>query len=373
MHKIWLAQLMLLLLLTCSLTACGQPNVGEEQKGSVNADNTENTDISNDEQSEEDILAACEGTMITQTIENSAGSVISIDAQVDVDGISRVSRYRYVPQVYTEEFRKSLLKKEFPAETWDVNEAAVYNEEKSAWEFMTPREEHWMYRVSDAFPPGEQVWTYERVDIELDYTEDCLVTHMPTETVFVVEYEKFMEITANGTPAEIAQFGQYIIAEGAETDNYSCSYIHICETEGGRPYVRAVYKQNLDGMPVTVWHNFSTATTDVSPFPVKAWGAFFTAEEIGLYKPILSVEEAVTAMQEQIDSVQIEEAQIYVKKITLEYLSVLSAEGEAEIVPVWRFWPEENDEERSVMCERILAINAVSGELIWEKRGAFTE
>lgn len=39
----------IVLLLTCSLTACGQPNAGEEQKGSVNAEKTENIYLSQPE------------------------------------------------------------------------------------------------------------------------------------------------------------------------------------------------------------------------------------------------------------------------------------------------------------------------------------
>lgn len=48
---------------------------------------------------------------------------------------------------------------------------------------------------------------------------------------------------------------------------------------------------------------------------------------------------------------------------------MISSEGTPEIVPVWRFWPGAEEAERCLMFERILAVNAISGEVIWEKRG----
>lgn len=97
-------------------------------------------------------------------------------------------------------------------------------------------------------------------------------------------------------------------------------------------------------------------------------------EEIGLDKPILSVEEALIAMERQIDSIQIqEEMPISISKISLEYLAVMSSEGEPYIVPVWRFLLGNDEMERKLMDEEILAVNAVSGELIWEERGDISQ
>ena len=61
-------------------------------------------------------------------------------------------------------------------------------------------------------------------------------------------------------------------------------------------------------------------------------------EEIRLDEPILSVDEAIAVFQGQIDSVSVQEEQLLFAKIGLEYLSVISSEGELLIVLVWRFW-----------------------------------
>ena len=118
-----------------------------------------------------EFLAACAGMTITQTIESAAGRRISIDAQVDVEGVSRMSRYRYIPLEFTDERRRALLKRRFPAEDWDVNEAAMYNEKTDAWEIVTPRGESWVCQVRDSQILGEQIINIERIDIALDYAE----------------------------------------------------------------------------------------------------------------------------------------------------------------------------------------------------------
>ena len=120
---------------------------------------------------------------------------------------------------------------------------------------------------------------------------------------------------------------------------------------------------------MTALHDFTTITAEHDVYPTRGWGSLFSMEEIGLNKPILTPEEAAAAVQEHIDSVQIQDIQMYVTKISLEYLVV----GASEIVPVWRFWIGNDEMERIMTCEQILAINAVNGELIWENRGAFTE
>lgn len=381
--KLKLYKMALFMLLPLLLTACAQQEISEEQnfpssivEGRTNVEKPENSsDIQQDvsvDTSNQDILTACAGTTVTQTIETSAGGVISIDAQVDVDGISRVSCYRYIPQQFTEESRKALFKRMFPAESWDVNDAATYNEEEDVWEIATPLGESWVCQVRDSQILGEQIINIERVDLALDYEAESEVSPIRLSNTPDEDKLLLMDII-NSNPSEMEQIGQVIIASVTEESIYSCNYIHICGEDGGLAYAKAVFKQTVDGMPVTAWHNFSTATSNVSHFPVKVWGSFYSMEEIGLTETILTPTEAVAAMQEQIDSIKMQETQMCITKISLEYLAVISSEGELEIVPIWRFWPGNDEMERNRMCEQIFAVDAVSGELIWENREVFAE
>lgn len=375
-----MARFMLLPLL---LTACAQQEISEEQnnpssivESSTNVEKPENSPGAQQDvpagNSNQDILTACAGMTITQTIESAAGRRISIDAQVDVDGVSRVSHYKYIPQQFTEEKRKALLKQKFPAEDWDVNEAAMYNEKADAWEIVTPRGESWVCQVRDSPILGEQIINIERIDIALDYAEVSDVSPIRLYNTPDADKRLLVEII-NSKTSEIEQIGQIITSSITEEIIYFCNYIYICGEDGGHPYAKAVFKRTVDGMPVTAWHNFSTATSKESHFPMKVWGSFYSMEEIGLTETILTPTEAVAAMQEQIDFIQIQETQMCITKISLEYLAVISSKGELEIVPIWRFWMGNDEMERNMMCEQIFAVNAVSGELIWENRGVFTE
>ncbi len=377
-----------LMLLSLFLTACAQQQeINEEQDASLgtaeSSTNVQKPEDSPDAQQDasvdilnQDILAACAGTTVEQTIKSSSGGAISIDAQIDVDGISRVSSYRYIPMQFTEDGRKALLKKWFRAESWDVNEAAVYNAKEEKWEFTTPLGKDCIYQVIRSENSEEQILNVEVVSAGLDYTGENIISSVRVTPEFIDIAEEILlvqEVTTGRTPAEIQQIGQTIIQTVAGMDAYSCSYMHVCEESGGHRYVKAVFKQTVDGMPVTAWHDFTTVTTEHDVYPTRGWGSLFSMEEIGLDKPILTLEEAAAAIQERIDSVQIQETQMYVTKISLEYLAVVSSEGALEIVPVWRFWPGIDELEKNKMCEQIFAVNAVNGELIWENRGAFTE
>lgn len=316
------------------------------------------------------------GETIKQVIEGADGRKIFIDAQVFADGINQVSCYKYVPEPFTEECREDLLKAMHPAETWDVIDAAEYNPEKDVWEFVTPRGNSWVYQVIRSEAPAEDILNHRETatDIYSDIkqvfpivVQDDAMTVMDEYT-----YTTLLKVT-DISPAEIEQHGLYDIGAIDKNGTYSCDMIHVCETDDGQFFIKAVFRKIIDGMPVTAWHDFITVTGKDSLSPVKIRGSFYSEKRIGLDKPILSINEAITAMQEQFDMIPVQEETLFVTKISLEYLSVVSPEGDLLIVPVWRFWAGEDEKERSLRGEEMIAINAISGELIWESRKAFAE
>ncbi len=316
------------------------------------------------------------GETIKQVIEGADGRKIFIDAQVFADGINQVSCYKYVPEPFTEECREDLLKAMHPAETWDVIDAAEYNPEKDVWEFVTPRGNSWVYQVIRSEAPTEDILNHRETatDIYSDIkqvfpivVQDDAMTVMDEYT-----YTTLLKVT-DISPAEIEQHGLYDIGAIDKNGTYSCDMIHVCETDDGQFFIKAVFRKIIDGMPVTAWHDFITVTGKDSLSPVKIRGSFYSEERIGLDKPILSINEAITVMQEQFDMIPVQEETLFVTKISLEYLSVVSPEGDLLIVPVWRFWAGEDEKERSLRGEEMIAINAISGELIWESRKAFAE
>ena len=58
-----------------------------------------------------------------------------------------------------------------------------------------------------------------------------------------------------------------------------------------------------------------------------------------------------------------------ISEITLEYVAIISDDGRILITPVWRFLLGKDEDERNFLRQKILGIDAVTGELIWEERG----
>ena len=150
--------------------------------------------------------------------------------------------------------------------------------------------------------------------------------------------------------------------------NYVADCVQGYGNNGRRPYYKIVFRYTLDGMPVSGYNDLTFLFDNNGIEMVK--GSLFSVKEIGLTKNILSPDEAVERLQEQADFLIFEdENQIMVSKVTLEYIVINSPEGKMLITPVWRFWLGNDEDERNFLCHKILAIDALTGELIWDERG----
>lgn len=370
----------------CLLTACTQTETDTEtihnstdatgsnlNDGSTKHNGSSETDFAGG--TVQDVLDASAGMVITGTIDIADGKSISIDAEINVDGINRVSCYKYISQPVTDEFREVLLQRMHRAETWDVMIAAEFDAEDNAWKFVTPRGEQWAYRVSDSSVPAEQVFIHSRVDVEFDDSEDnFLIAALGFHNELYPGDPLVEEATGHIQVDVVGTFEELVNETLMPAGNYSCSYLYIYGKENEQLFAKAVLKRVIDGMPVTVWNNISAVNITGSIYPQKIWGSFFSVEDIGLNQNILTPEEAVEVVKNQMAQVEIPDGMPpTVSLITLEYLSVISEDGEPYITPVWRFWLGNDEMERSQMIETIFAVDATSGQLIWEMRGSFQD
>lgn len=132
--------------------------------------------------------------------------------------------------------------------------------------------------------------------------------------------------------------------------------------------INAASERMLDGMPVTAYNDL-VFLFDYNGIE-KVSGSLFSVNETGLEKTLLSPEEAVGKLQEQATFLDFKgESRVAVTEITLEYVVVMSLDGKILVTPVWRFLLGENEDERNFQRQKILGIDAVTGELIWEERG----
>ena len=382
MHKKRIA--ITLLMIICFLTACAQTPNSEERNGVMvaaggdsyhdNQENKEETENSPsvveateggltesiDNSVEEEILkilVGCADVKIERTINAPGGSMLFIDADVNVDGIERVSQYEYELADITEEKREALFESVFS----ELAETAVYDELNDVWTLDIDPEirNYFLYQINHSNGgttiPGEQIIVLENRYYNLYPFEDNRLASLSDSKV-------------NITLDEVTAICGQVLESITDTDDYVVDYVQAYGNNGRRPYYKIVFKRILDGMPVTAYNNFIFLYDNNGI--ERLTGSLFSTKEIGLEETILLPEEAVNRLKEQAAFLNFDgESQVTVSKITLEYVVTITPAGKILTTPVWRFWLGVDEDERCFFGHKILGIDAITGELIWEERG----
>lgn len=374
MHRKYM---IIIVIISCFLVSCAQkPNVGErngvraatsehEDTEEVQQQNTneiitnipESISANSVTQRNLDIFANYEGTKIERVIDVLNKESLFIDAVIDVDGINRVSQYEYLTKDITEEVRANLFQSVF----LDAADEAEYDELNDVWTLDIDPDirNYFLYQVSysngGTTVSGEQIIILENRYYDLYPFEDNRLSAVSDSKVGV------------SIDAAIGICKRTVNAI-TNADNYVADCVQGYGNNGRRPYYKIVFRYTLDGMPVSGYNDLTFLFDNNGIEMVK--GSLFSVKEIGLTKNILSPDEAVERLQEQADFLIFEdESQIMVSKVTLEYIVINSPEGKMLITPVWRFWLGNDEDERNFLCHKILAIDALTGELIWDERG----
>ena len=369
--------MIIIVIISCFLVSCAQKsNVGEpngvraatsehEDTEEVQQQNTneiitnipESISANSVTQRNLDIFANYEGTKIERVIDVLNKESLFIDAVIDVDGINRVSQYEYLTKDITEEVRANLFQSVF----LDAADEAEYDELNDVWTLDIDPDirNYFLYQVSysngGTTVSGEQIIILENRYYDLYPFEDNRLSAVSDSKVDV------------SIDAAIGICKRTVNAI-TNADNYVADCVQGYGNNGRRPYYKIVFRYTLDGMPVLGYNDLTFLFDNNGIEMVK--GSLFSVKEIGLTKNILSPDEAVERLQEQADFLIFEdESQIMVSKVTLEYIVINSPEGKMLITPVWRFWLGNDEDERNFLCHKILAIDALTGELIWDERG----
>lgn len=330
----------------------------EHDSGSSSAekDSAESPGYSFDREVSE-ILSACTDTKIEQTVPVAGGRSLFISADVNVEGITRVSQYEYVLMDITEEGRADLFQSVFP----ETADQAEYDELNDVWTLdIDPAiRNYFLYQISysngGATIPGEQIMVFENRYYDLYPFEDNRLRSVSGSGV-------------NVSLGEAESVCRKVVVDIADTGDYAVDFIHAYGNNGRRPYLKLVFKRMLDGMPVTAYNDLAFLLDNEGIEKVS--GSLFSVKDTGLGGIILSPKEAVAKLQEQAAFLDFEEeSSVAVTEITLEYVVVISDDGEILATPVWRFLLGEDEDERNFLRQKILGIDAVTGKLIWEERG----
>lgn len=303
------------------------------------------------------VIADSNGRHIEMSAQTPGGGSLRIDAAVEADGVTRVGCYDYLLVPVDDALRRSLLEARFGERASDF----VYDAQ-GVWT-LTGSAEAGDYYLYTAFYPaagetikGEQGFLLEYRNVDLYPFEDNLLETPENPNMTL-------------SPDEAASLCDELVesAVGPQGD-YAVDCVHAYGTQGRRPYYRFVYKKVLDGMTVTAYNDIILLAD--SDGVQKVYGAVYDVREAELRQPILSAETAAAILCNDVERLGIEGGEtLSVGRITPEYLVTKDAAGSASVVPVWRFWIGGTQDLMNLNRDRILAVDAVAGEVIQEERG----
>lgn len=309
------------------------------------------------ENKNKEIILESSNLYIEQTVENMDGNKIVINGAVNTGDVEFVARYIYISKPVTEKIREELFQAYFGERAADVN----YDERNDLWRLDNSSEggDYYLYTTPcpSAGPTafGEQVFQIEYRAVDLYPFRDNLL-------------EDASMSKANTTPNEAVELCDTIVNAMSSLENMAVDYVHAYGIAGRRPYYKIVYKRYLDHLPVTGYNDLYFLVDDNGI--EKIYGATYDVEKIELEAPILSAREAVDALAGNSTLIKFEEENsIFVGKIQLEYIVVNSTSGDTYVTPAWRFCIGDTDHKMNVLRDRILAVDAVTGEIIQEERG----
>lgn len=297
---------------------------------------------------------------IHQTLEAASGGQIIIDASVEPFALDEVSMYTYKALDVSDSTREKLFD--------------IY--------FVDKADE--VYRKSDV----QDIWQLGETVTGNFYKYESLPTMDGTgETVFYLEYRKpnlnprdenflggVKDSICTITAESALSLCDKLMLAFADYGEYEVDYIHAYgayvspelyfEEAPPEPFYWITYKRQLDGMPVTDYNDLYFFVNDDGV--QKIHGSLYEAEPMDTNTALLSVTDAVERLQKNKDSLDPgDHNTILIGNICPEYL-VVEQDGVHVIAPVWRFEIGGTEEERILNRNRILAVHAFTGEVIWD-------
>lgn len=303
------------------------------------------------------IIAAAADKHIDETIESTDGKQLIINADTELNGIETVSAYEYILVAVTDDFRSNLFTAYFGNRAFD----AEYDERNDLWTLANSSAvgDYYLYDTTYSLTgetiPGEESFYIEYREPDLYPFEDNLLDSVSDSSVSI-------------SVGDAVEMCNHIIEKIAEADAFTVDYIYVYGTNGRRPYYKIVYKRVLDGMLVTSYNDiyFLVDNDGIE----KIFGSLFDTKKIKLRNQIISLDTAIASLRDNATLIDFyEHNATSIGKITLEYIVTKTLTGEASVVPAWRFWIGSNEDEMNLNRGKVIAVDAITGELIQGERG----
>jgi len=342
-----------------SLSESQVPSGSEENE---NAEGTKPTEGLNIDDYNMQIVRESNGKEITQTIVVDEKYTLQIDAVVDVSNVQRVGMYEYIRHPITDSERDSLLAVYFGDRIDQVYHDTYGNSNK------------WVLKNDKEFIRFGYSLSYDGITEDTFFIRD--------QYVLIQERDCYMLDSIDAAGMKISLEDAFVMCDTLARSLTDSPHIadnvrpfkQNQKTEDGMLWI--VYHRVVDGMPITTYNDLKFYVLDSGVTYLH--GALFDLKSVALDRKIISLEDAIAQLQENasyltdpripFDLDSLKEEVIPISQITFEYVAIRHEKYEYAVVPVWRFVIGNDEESRLIARDRIISVNALTGELIVDRR-----
>lgn len=304
------------------------------------------------------IARQSDGAKIIKTVSVTDELSINIDAVVNTANVERVSMYRCVPLQITDEQRTAVFEAYFGERADEVFHYTYGNAD--SWHLETENE---LYR----FGYSRQL---SPVDQQICFLHNTYSGHNPLDMLSSLDEVEFPLSNAFEKCERILN----ALVPGVTYEPYTLKPFGCIEPEDGNWYW-IHYRRIVDGMPLVtgIDKRFFVSEQEI----VMMHWTLYDLEDLSLTQNIISVDDALQILEENPSKLDtnvlnsdMPENGLNVTEITLEYIALHGANGVVNmVVPAWRFLLGENEEQRGMYKGTVIAVNALTGEIITTWRG----
>lgn len=310
------------------------------------------------------IVHSEDGRQITGSFVIDDTFTLEIDAVVDVSNVERVGMYEYIKHPITDSERDSLLAAYFGDRIDQVYHYTYGN--ANGWVLKNDREFiHFGYSLGNN-----------------GISEDTFFIR--DQYVRIQEYDGYMLDSIDSAGMKISLEDAFFMCDTLVQSLTDAPHIadnvrpfkQHQETEDGMLWI--VYHRVADGMPITAYNDLKFYVLDSGVTYIH--GALYDLKPLAIDSKIISLDDAIVHLQENALHVNdgnhfmrfdyLYDNIIPISEITFEYVAIRDENYEYTVVPVWRFVIGDNEESRLIARDRIISINALTGELIADRRRA---
>lgn len=362
MRKIFVILTILILSLVVFTSCKEAPNTAIKD-GIVVADSNSNLDEITDEDHLKDIaefnskiIEETNGSQISFEVSNDDDKKLIVNATVELDGIEKVGSYNYIPKPISDEIRESLFNAYFGDKVSELEYAGKNN----IWKLHSDgkRTTDFGYETSFNYAGGAN--KEERMILACELVRLCPFEENKFNSLSYLEDE----IPLDDAILQSEEMMNSVI----DVNDFCIDYIHPYGASEGDSYYKIMYRYKLGNTVLTGYNDIFTYVDKHGVERIE--GTVFDIDEKIMENKIITIEEADERLKNNLEFISFEDKdEIHIGKIKFEYITCATINKEIEIMPIWRFEIGKTEDEMNFNRNKILAVNAISGDIIFEKRG----